>query len=131
MIQNKVKPATILLGEFESIGELQPHIISKGPNMGETSTKSNGSIDTQTTNSSGTATFSVLLNPLFGLEKRIVGAGLLTKKQYLPAKLSKYNAFFTCQHFGATTAISIYYKRLKGVSVVGVVGVGVYRKYIR
>ena len=35
MIQNKVKPATILLGKFESIGELQPHIIS--PNMGETS----------------------------------------------------------------------------------------------
>ena len=39
MIQNKVKPATILLGEFVSIGELQPHIISKGPNMGETSYK--------------------------------------------------------------------------------------------
>jgi hypothetical protein len=39
MIQDKVKPATILLGEFESIGELQPHIIAKGPNMGETSYK--------------------------------------------------------------------------------------------
>ena len=39
MIQNKVKPATILLGEFVSIGELQPHIISKGPNMGDTSYK--------------------------------------------------------------------------------------------
>jgi hypothetical protein len=39
MIQDKVKPATILLGEFESIAELQPHIIAKGPNMGETSYK--------------------------------------------------------------------------------------------
>ena len=39
MIQNKVKPATMLLGEFESIGELHPHIISKGLNMGETSYK--------------------------------------------------------------------------------------------
>ncbi len=29
----------ILLGEFESIGELQPHIIAKGLNMGETSYK--------------------------------------------------------------------------------------------
>ncbi len=26
----------ILLGEFESIGELQPHIITRGPNMGST-----------------------------------------------------------------------------------------------
>ncbi len=39
MIQNKVKPSTILLGEFESIGELQPHIITRGPNMGGTSYK--------------------------------------------------------------------------------------------
>ena len=53
-------------------------------------------------------TFSVLLNPLFGLEKRIVEAGLLTKTQYLWAKSGKYNAFFTCQHqhYCATTAIS-------------------------
>ncbi len=54
-------------------------------------------------------TFSVLLNPLFGLEKRIIGAGLLTKtQQYLRAKSGKYNAFFTCQHYGygATNAIS-------------------------
>jgi hypothetical protein len=51
-------------------------------------------------------TFSVLLNHLFGLEKRIVGAGLLTKTQYLRAKSGKYNAFFTCQHYGATIAIS-------------------------
>jgi hypothetical protein len=36
MIQNKVKPSMILLGEFESIGELQPHIITRGPNMGST-----------------------------------------------------------------------------------------------
>jgi hypothetical protein len=36
-IQNKVKPATMLLGKFESIVELQPHIIAKGLNMGETS----------------------------------------------------------------------------------------------
>jgi hypothetical protein len=50
-------------------------------------------------------TFSVLLNPLFDLEKRIVGAGLLTKTQYLRAKSGKYNAFFTCQHYGATIAI--------------------------
>ena len=34
MIQNKVKPSMIPLGEFESIGELQPHIITRGPNMG-------------------------------------------------------------------------------------------------
>jgi hypothetical protein len=39
MIQNKVKPSTILLGEFESIGELQPHIITQGPYMGGTSYK--------------------------------------------------------------------------------------------
>jgi hypothetical protein len=39
IIQNKVKPSTILLGEFESIGELQPHIITQGPNMGGTSYK--------------------------------------------------------------------------------------------
>jgi hypothetical protein len=39
MIQNKVKPSMILLGEFESIGELQPHIITRGPNMGSTSYK--------------------------------------------------------------------------------------------
>ncbi len=39
MIQNKVKPDTMLLGEFESIGELQPHVISNGQNMGETSYK--------------------------------------------------------------------------------------------
>ncbi len=39
MIQNKVKPSTILLGEFESIGKLQPHIITRGPNMGGTSYK--------------------------------------------------------------------------------------------
>ncbi len=39
MIQDKVKPATILLGDFESIGELQPNIIATGPNMGETSYK--------------------------------------------------------------------------------------------
>jgi hypothetical protein len=39
MIQNKVKPSTILLGEFKSIGELQPHIITLGPNMGGTSYK--------------------------------------------------------------------------------------------
>jgi len=40
------------------------------------------------------------------LEKRIVGAGLFTKTQYLWAKSGKYNAFFTCQHYGATTVIS-------------------------
>ncbi len=39
MIQNKVKPSTILLGEFKPIGELQPHIIPQGPNMGGTSYK--------------------------------------------------------------------------------------------
>jgi hypothetical protein len=37
-------------------------------------------------------TFSVLLNPLFGLEKRIVGAGLLTSTQYYRAKSGKYYA---------------------------------------
>ncbi len=39
MIQNKVQPSTILLGEFESIEDLQPHIITRGPNMGGTSYK--------------------------------------------------------------------------------------------
>ncbi len=29
----------VLLGEFESIGELQPHIITRGPNMGSFSYK--------------------------------------------------------------------------------------------
>jgi hypothetical protein len=37
-------------------------------------------------------TFSVLLSPLFGLEKRIVGAGLLTSTQYYRAKSGKYYA---------------------------------------
>ncbi len=35
-IENKIKPSHILLGEFESIGELQPHVITRGPYMGET-----------------------------------------------------------------------------------------------
>jgi hypothetical protein len=39
MIQNKAKPSQILVGEFESIGELQPHIITWGPNMDDTSYK--------------------------------------------------------------------------------------------
>jgi hypothetical protein len=39
MIQNKVKLSMIHLGEFASIGELQPHIITQGPNMGSTSFK--------------------------------------------------------------------------------------------
>ena len=35
-------------------------------------------------------TFSVLLNPLFGLEQRIVGLGLLTKEQFDRAKRGMY-----------------------------------------
>ena len=31
-------------------------------------------------------TFSVLLNPMFGLEQRIIGSGLLTKEQFYKAK---------------------------------------------
>ena len=31
-------------------------------------------------------TFSILLNPMFGLEQRIVGSGLLTKEQFYRAK---------------------------------------------
>jgi hypothetical protein len=38
-IQNKIKPSHILIGEFESIGELQPHVITRGSYMGETSFK--------------------------------------------------------------------------------------------
>ncbi len=38
-IQNKIKPSHILLEEFEPIGELQPHVITRGPCMGETSFK--------------------------------------------------------------------------------------------
>ncbi len=49
-------------------------------------------------------TFSVLLNPLYGLEKRITGAGLLTTTQYYRAKSGK----FACLHVNscATAAIS-------------------------
>ena len=49
-------------------------------------------------------TFSVLLNPLYGLEKRITGAGLLTTTQYYRAKSGK----FACLHVSscATAAIS-------------------------
>ncbi len=39
MIQNKVKPSMILLGEFKYIEELQPHIITRGSNMGSSSYK--------------------------------------------------------------------------------------------
>ena len=39
-------------------------------------------------------TFSVLLNPLFGLEQRIVGLGLLTKEQFDRAKRGMY--FLNC-----------------------------------
>jgi hypothetical protein len=35
-------------------------------------------------------TFSVLLNPLFGLQQRIVGSGLLTEGQYTNAKRGMY-----------------------------------------
>ena len=39
-------------------------------------------------------TFSVLLNPMFGLEQRIVGSGLLTKEQFYRAKRGKSFLFF-------------------------------------
>ena len=35
-------------------------------------------------------TFSILLNPLFGLEQRIVGSGLLTEEQFVRAKRGTY-----------------------------------------
>ena len=35
-------------------------------------------------------TFSILLNPMFGLEQRIVGSGLLTKEQFYRAKRGVY-----------------------------------------
>ncbi len=35
-------------------------------------------------------TFSILLNPLFGLEQRIVGLGLLTEEQFVRAKRGTY-----------------------------------------
>jgi hypothetical protein len=38
--------------------------------------------------------FSVFLNPLFGLEQRIVGSGLLTKEQFDRAKRGIY--FMNC-----------------------------------
>ena len=48
-------------------------------------------------------TFSVLLNALYGLQKRIVGAGLLTAAQYSRAKSGK----FACLHVSSSaTAIS-------------------------
>jgi hypothetical protein len=48
-------------------------------------------------------TFSVLLNALYGLQKRIVGAGLLTATQYSRAKSGK----FACLHVSSSaTAIS-------------------------
>ncbi len=37
-------------------------------------------------------TFSILLNPLFGLEQRIVGSGLLTEEQFVRAKRGTYLA---------------------------------------
>jgi hypothetical protein len=47
--------------------------------------------------------FSVLLNALYSLEKRIVGAGLLTATQYYRAKSGK----FACLHVSSSaTAIS-------------------------
>jgi hypothetical protein len=48
-------------------------------------------------------TFFVLLNELYGLQKRIVGAGLLTATQYSTAKSGK----FACLHVSSSaTAIS-------------------------
>jgi hypothetical protein len=43
-----------------------------------------------TNNLPNALTFSVLLNPLFGLQQRIVGSGLLTEGQYTNAKRGMY-----------------------------------------
>ena len=43
-----------------------------------------------TNNLPNALTFSVLLNPLFGLQHRIVGSGLLTEGQYTNAKRGMY-----------------------------------------
>ncbi len=37
--------------------------------------------------------FSILLNPLFGLEQRIVGSGLLTEEQFVRAKRGMYFSY--------------------------------------
>ncbi len=42
-------------------------------------------------------TFSVLLNPMFGLEQRIVGSGLLTKEQFYKAKRGTFIQI-VCKH---------------------------------
>ncbi len=38
-------------------------------------------------------TFSILLNPLFGIEQRIVGLGLLTEEQFVRAKRGMYVSY--------------------------------------
>ncbi len=54
-------------------------------------------------------TFSVLLNALYGLQKRIVGAGLLTATQYSKAKSGK----FACLHVSSSAiAISFFSKKI-------------------
>ncbi len=51
-------------------------------------------------------TFSVLLNALYGLQKRIVGAGLLIATQYSRAKSGK----FACLHVSSSAiAISFFF----------------------
>jgi hypothetical protein len=42
-------------------------------------------------------TFSVLLNPMFGLEQRIIGSGLLTKEQFYKAKRGTFIQI-VCNH---------------------------------
>ncbi len=53
------------------------------------------------------STFSVLLNALYGLQKRIVGAGLLNATQYSRAKLGK----FACLHVSSNATPISFLKK--------------------
>jgi hypothetical protein len=52
-------------------------------------------------------TFSVLLNALYGLQKRIVGAGLLTVTQYSMAKSGK----FACLRVSSSATVISFLKK--------------------
>lgn len=62
-------------------------------------------------------TFSVLLNPMFGLEQRIVGSGLLTKEQFYRAKRGTSFLFFrlyattSCVYLNTSVIFSVMLDR--------------------
>jgi hypothetical protein len=61
-------------------------------------------------------TFSILLNPMFGLERRIVGSGLLTTEQFCGAKRGMYflmivNNKTHCIHLNTSINCSMIFDR--------------------